>query len=109
MIKSLTIGQEKHWAAQNFPAHKDIRRYNYESWISSRLGGQALPESSVRGRLRDIKHTLTFDGCPSKIVEKKDAQWTIDCKIAWVICSRLAKSANRLGVSIFYRSFSKLQ
>lgn len=65
-----------HWATPNSPAHKDIHRYNYESWISSRLGGPALPESSVRGRLRDIKHALTFGGYPSKIVEKKDAQWT---------------------------------
>lgn len=65
-----------HWATPNSPAHKEIHRYNYESWISTRLGGPALPESSVRNRLRDIKHVLTFGGYPAKIVEKKDAQWT---------------------------------
>ncbi|GAB2908420.1 hypothetical protein GCM10027181_04500 [Rheinheimera gaetbuli] len=32
-------------------------------------------KSSVRNRLRDIKHVLTYGGCPSQILEKKDAQW----------------------------------
>lgn len=64
-----------HWATPNSPAHKEIHRYNYERWVSNKLGAPALPESSVRNRLRDIKHVLTYGGYPSQIVGKKDAQW----------------------------------
>lgn len=65
-----------HWATPGAPAHKEIHRYNYETWI---IGKFAVPEISKRvliDRLRECKTMLKYGGYPPEIVMPKDTEWT---------------------------------
>ncbi|WP_105103579.1 AHH domain-containing protein [Microbulbifer pacificus] len=64
-----------HWATPKAPAHKEIHRYNYETWIADIFSLPGLTELTITSRLREVKTMLKFGGYPEKITMPKDAQW----------------------------------
>lgn len=65
-----------HWATPESPAHREIHRHNYETWIWRLFGSNSLPETVVKQRLRVVKLKLRLGGYPSEIVQAKDSQWS---------------------------------
>lgn len=65
-----------HWATPEAPAHREIHRYNYETWIWMQFGATLLSESVVRQRLRTVKQKLKQGGYPGQILQPKDTQWS---------------------------------
>ncbi|MGF1725252.1 AHH domain-containing protein [Photobacterium nomapromontoriensis] len=70
-----TKADKGHWASPLAPAHKEIHRYNYETWITSLLSNDSLPESVYVNRLRSIKNKLKTGTYPTQIIEKKTLEW----------------------------------
>lgn len=64
-----------HWATPESPAHKDIHRYNYETWIVSKFVLAGRDEAKFRNTLLDVKTKLRFGGYPSNILAPKDVNW----------------------------------
>jgi len=64
-----------HWATPKAPAHTEIHRYNYETWIASKLERGGLPKAAFEAQLRDIKTQLKFGGYPEQILAPKDPSW----------------------------------
>ena len=64
-----------HWATPDAPAHKEIHRYNYETWITNQIGGSPLKEETIRNRLTGIKQGLKYGGYPIQIILPKDVTW----------------------------------
>lgn len=64
-----------HWATPKTPAHKEILRYNYETWIIKKFAIPNLSERTVLDRLRECKTMLKYGGYPQEIVKPKDANW----------------------------------
>ncbi|WP_104402624.1 AHH domain-containing protein [Vibrio penaeicida] len=64
-----------HWATPNAPAHKEIHRFNYESWIVSAIGKTITSEHILKNRLRNVKMKLKTGTHPQKILQPKDATW----------------------------------
>jgi len=67
-----------HWACPQAPAHKEIHRYNYETWITDLFSLPGLTELTVTSRLREVKTMLKFGGYPDKITMPKDYEWTAE-------------------------------
>ena len=65
-----------HWAGSEAPAHREIHRYNYESWIVNTFSSPMLPEQAMISRLQRVKHKLLHGGYPQKIIEKKGTSWS---------------------------------
>lgn len=65
-----------HWATPKAPAHKEIHRFNYETWIVSKFANSTLPKSAFLANLRGVKQVLKYGGFPDKIVAPKDANWS---------------------------------
>lgn len=65
-----------HWATPKAPAHKEIHRYNYETWISNLFGIKGLPELVLRTQLKRVKTLLKFGGYPIEITQPKDTNWS---------------------------------
>lgn len=70
-----TKADKGHWATPASPAHKEIHRFNYETWIIRQLRAVATAQQ-FSNRLRDIKTKLRFGGYPSSIVEPKNPNWS---------------------------------
>ncbi|AWF82575.1 hypothetical protein BTJ40_18155 [Microbulbifer sp. A4B17] len=64
-----------HWATPKAPAHKEIHRYNYETWIVAKFSQSGLPELVLRNRLREVKTRLKHGGYPQQITKAKDCEW----------------------------------
>jgi A nuclease family of the HNH/ENDO VII superfamily with conserved AHH len=64
-----------HWATPKAPAHKEIHRYNYETWISRKFSVTNLSKGAFIASLRDIKRLLKYGGYDAKITAKKDPNW----------------------------------
>ncbi len=64
-----------HWATPSAPAHREIHRYNYETWIANMFDSPTIKEMQVRNRLYDVKLRLTYGGYPPQILAPKDATW----------------------------------
>lgn len=64
-----------HWATPEAPAHKEIHRFNYETWIVRQFGMSRLSELQVRNRLHDVKLRLTYGNYPAMVMAPKDKNW----------------------------------
>jgi hypothetical protein len=64
-----------HWATPEAPAHREIHRCNYETWIINKFATPGLTERVVIDRLRECKTMLKYGGYPPEIVKPKDATW----------------------------------
>ncbi|WP_250460300.1 AHH domain-containing protein [Microbulbifer litoralis] len=69
------IEHKGHWATPKAPAHKEIHRYNYETWISVKFERDGLPKIAFEAELRDIKMKLKYGGYPPEITMPKDSSW----------------------------------
>lgn len=65
-----------HCATPKAPAHKEIHRFNYETWIVSKFAISTLPKQAFLANLRGVKQVLKYGGFPDKIVAPKDANWS---------------------------------
>lgn len=64
-----------HWGSPMSPSHKDIHRFNYETWIASNFARGNKPKVAFLASLRDVKTKLRFGGYPPEIVAPKDDCW----------------------------------
>lgn len=67
-----------HWATPGAPAHKEIHRYNYETWIVSKFAIPGISKRVLIDRLRECKTVLKYGGYPPEIVKPKDTEWSGD-------------------------------
>ncbi|MCX2782246.1 AHH domain-containing protein [Microbulbifer thermotolerans] len=69
-----TKAHKGHWSAPKAPAHKEIHRYNYETWIFDKFQFE-LPPLAFEAELLIVKTQLKTGGHPKKILEPKDPGW----------------------------------
>ncbi|UTV29386.1 AHH domain-containing protein [Photobacterium atrarenae] len=67
-----------HWTTPDAPSHKQIHRYNYETWIVKNLSNDMLPEQVFLNRLRNIKNKLKNSTYPDEVMAKKNPEWEGD-------------------------------
>lgn len=63
-----------HWSMPNAPAHREIHRYNYETWIHSKFQ-HPMTEQALSGELLVVKAMLRDGNHPKAIVAPKDSRW----------------------------------
>ena len=68
--------KEQNWESPNSPGHREIHRYNYETWIISRFMLDTLPEAVFINRLMDVKRRLRTGSHPANIMAKKNTIWS---------------------------------
>lgn len=71
-----TKADKGHWATPKAPAHGEIHRFNYETWIADLISLPGLSELTLTSRLREVKTMLRDGGYPDQIVMPKDTEWT---------------------------------
>lgn len=64
-----------HWGSPQSPAHKEIHRFNYETWIATTFARSGLPKIAFLAALREVKTKLRFGGFPPEITAPKDDAW----------------------------------
>ncbi|MCX2834475.1 AHH domain-containing protein [Microbulbifer thermotolerans] len=63
-----------HWSAPKAPAHKEIHRYNYETWIFAKFS-EPLPTIAFEAALLMVKTQLKTGEHPKEILKPKDPAW----------------------------------
>lgn len=74
-LKNFKKNKEKNWESPKSPGHREIHRYNYETWIISKFMLDTLPASVFINRLVDVKRQLKTGEHPANILVKKDVAW----------------------------------
>ncbi|GLQ72896.1 AHH domain-containing protein [Vibrio penaeicida] len=64
------------WDSPKSPGHREIHRYNYETWIISKFMLDTLPKEVFTNRLIDVKSRLRTGSHPAQILIAKDTKWT---------------------------------
>ena len=71
-----TKADRGHWATPFSPAHTEIHRFNYETWLITQFQAVGMSAERFSNRLRAIKGQLKNGGYPAQIVSPKDDQWS---------------------------------
>ncbi|MGR5271334.1 AHH domain-containing protein [Vibrio alginolyticus] len=64
-----------HWATPKAPAHKDIHRFNYETWIVTAIGTHIQDAHTIKNKLRHVKVSIKNGTHPPQILKSKDPSW----------------------------------
>lgn len=64
-----------HWGAPKCPSHKEIPRYNYETWIVHNFGLHEMPEMVLIQKLKTVKQEILTGMLPSIVLASKNIQW----------------------------------
>ncbi|SBS25392.1 hypothetical protein MSP8886_00266 [Marinomonas spartinae] len=63
------------WATAKSVPHRNLHRYNYETWIGERFA-IASSRKAVEARLRQVKDKIKNNAMPVEVMSAKDANWS---------------------------------
>ncbi|WP_028866225.1 AHH domain-containing protein [Psychromonas aquimarina] len=67
--------KDQDWATADAPAHRQIHRYNYETWIATNFTDDTLDRSRFINRLNNIKVLIKTSNFPAQVLGVKDELW----------------------------------
>jgi len=67
--------KEQDWATPEAPAHRNLHRHNYESWIVGNLSAQNLSKPLFLTRLKTIKIKIRTGDLPPQVLGPKNELW----------------------------------
>jgi len=72
---NFTKNKDQDWATSEAPSHRQIHRYNYETWIATNFSGSNIPENLFLNRLKNMKVLIKTSNFPANVLGKKDESW----------------------------------
>jgi hypothetical protein len=67
--------KDQDWATSEAPAHRQIHRHNYESWVVANFSGDDIPKPLFLNRLKNMKVLIKTSNFPAKVLGTKDELW----------------------------------